>query len=550
MNIVYFLLNQFLQEEQIQTVLMIMVSFLINIVQTTGISSISATIIDSIQQNQKTNVDNYYLYFVYASVIYILLYYIYVYFQSKLLSKLRQWMRQKLIEMLLFVNNENFSEMNFSKLSGPINRISAISFTVFNDTITHLLPNITFLLIILFYFFYQNRTIGSMFLIGNLLFGLYVFLNWNAMLQYNKNYEKQYSDSESYLVEILNNIDKIIYRGQTKTENNVFSQKIKETIDKAFRFYSNTNFHCLILNIIMFFTIFACLGYIIQMFFKKKLDLKIFITIFTILLLYRDRITTVINQISDFIEFIGRADTMMDHFKNMPSEFSNLPNGGYNDVALDFHTIQFKNVSFKYQGGDKNVLNHFNKTLNINDKIIGIVGLSGNGKSTLTKLLIKMYKCSEGTIYIDGKDIQEIDANYIRANITYVNQNSKLFDRVVVENILYGCYDPDHCKNYLDIIMKYPKINELYRNVDIHNKTAGPSGENLSGGQRQVINLVGGLVMPSPIIILDEPTNALDIELKKEVIQLIKDFKKYKKCIMVITHDSDLFPIFDETVRI
>ena len=90
----------------------------------------------------------------------------------------------------------------------------------------------------------------------------------------------------------------------------------------------------------------------------------------------------------------------------------------------------------------------------------------------------------------------------------------------------------------------------MYKNIDIHNKSAGLFGENLSGGQRQVVNLISGLIMPTKIVILDEPTNALDMALKKEVIQMIADFKKYKKSIIIITHDKDVFPILDETIKI
>jgi ATP-binding cassette subfamily B protein len=550
MNIVYFLLNKFFQEEQINTLLMVITSFVINIVQTNGISYISATIIDSIQKNENKTVNNYFIYFIIASTIYIFLYNFYKFFQNKLLTKLRQWMRHQLVKMLLLVNNENFSEINFTKLNSPINRISSICFMVFNDIITYILPNITFLLIISLYFLYSNLIFGSIFVIGNIILLLYLIYNWDGMLVHNEEYEKYVSDNESYLVEILNNIDKIIYRGQTTNEIDIFSSKTNKSISKAFKFYSNTNYHSIIMNIIVFIIIFACLGYIIKMYFNKKINLKLFITFFTIILLYRDRIITVIQQIPDFIEFLGRSDSVIKHFKNMAMDYNKLNELNYNDINLTFNTIRFEDVSFKYQNGFKNVLNHFNKTLNINDKIIGIVGLSGNGKSTFAKLLIKMYKCNSGNIYIDEQNIENIDGNYIRNNITYVNQNSKLFDRKVIENILYGCYDLGKCNQYLDIIMKYPKIKELYKNIDIHNKTAGLFGENLSGGQRQVVNLIGGLVMPSKIVILDEPTNALDIELKKEVIKLIKDFKKYKKCIIIITHDSDVFPIFDETVKI
>jgi len=550
MNIVYFLLNKFFQEEILNTILMVLTSFVINIFQTNGISYISATIIDSIQKKQHTKANEFFKYFIFVSIIFIFLYNFYKYFQNKLLTKLRQWMRHQLVKMLLLVNNENFSEMNFTKLNSPINRISSVCFMVFNDIITYLLPNISFLIIIAIYFLYNNIIFGLIFIIGNIFLILYLFFNWNGMIEHNEEYEKYVTDNEAYLVEILNNIDKIIYRGQTDNEINIYEDKTNNTINTAFKFYSNTNYHSIIMNVIVFIVIITCIWYLIKMFIDKKISLTIFITFFTILLLYRDRSLTMIQQIPDFIEFLGRSDSVIKHFKNMSEDYTNLMNKNYTSIPLEFKKITFENVSFKYKNGFSNVLNNFNKTIVIDDKIIGIIGLSGNGKSTFAKLIIKMYKPNQGTIYIDDQNIENIDGNYIRNNITYVNQNSKLFDRKVIENILYGCYELDICNKYLHIIMKYPKIKELYKNIDIHNKTAGLFGENLSGGQRQVVNLIGGLIMPSQVVILDEPTNALDNALKSEIIQLIKDFKKYKKSIIIITHDKDVFKIFDETIQI
>jgi ABC-type multidrug transport system ATPase subunit len=97
--------------------------------------------------------------------------------------------------------------------------------------------------------------------------------------------------------------------------------------------------------------------------------------------------------------------------------------------------------------------------------------------------------------------------------------------------------------------MKYPKIRDLYKNIDIYNKNAGSLGENLSGGQRQIVNVVSGLINPCKILILDEPTNALDPALKTELISLIRDFKKYKNCIMIITHDSSMYPLFNDRIQ-
>ena len=153
-------------------------------------------------------------------------------------------------------------------------------------------------------------------------------------------------------------------------------------------------------------------------------------------------------------------------------------------------------------------------------------------------------------VFIDDVDINTLNTYYIRKNIVYVNQNTKLFDKKIIENIFYGCNDYEQCDIYLSEIMKLEKIGELYKNVDLYKKNAGFGGENLSGGQRQVINIINGLISPAKILILDEPTNALDPELKKEIIQLIKIFKKYKQCIIIISHDKDIFPIFDETIDI
>jgi ABC-type dipeptide/oligopeptide/nickel transport system ATPase component len=86
------------------------------------------------------------------------------------------------------------------------------------------------------------------------------------------------------------------------------------------------------------------------------------------------------------------------------------------------------------------------------------------------------------------------------------------------------------------------------KRIDIHNKTAGLAGENLSGGQRQIVNVINGLINPCKILILDEPTSALDGDLKNELLQLINDFKKHKQSIIIITHDRDVYPLLDKTI--
>jgi ABC-type bacteriocin/lantibiotic exporter with double-glycine peptidase domain len=368
---------------------------------------------------------------------------------------------------------------------------------------------------------------------------------------YSEDYEQRASESEAYMIEILNNIDKIIFRGQTNSEIDLFSEKVENSKNASMRFNTNVNDHSSIMNIIAYFFIFAFIFQLIRLYFQKLIDFKIFITFFTIILMYRDKIMSIIQQLPDFIEFLGRTDTILKHFENMKESYEDvLKKKDYPPLDLPFNNIRFENISFQYSTNQKRVFENATISINTDNKILGITGLSGNGKSTFAKLLLKMYKPESGAIYIDEHNIQDLDVDYIRKNITYISQNSKLFDKKIIDNIFYGCIDMPVCAEHLEEVMKYPKIRDLYKNMDIYEKQSGSLGENLSGGQRQIINIISGLVNPSKILILDEPTNALDPELKKELLVVLRDFKKYKKCIIIITHDEDVYPLFDERLNI
>jgi ABC-type bacteriocin/lantibiotic exporter with double-glycine peptidase domain len=280
------------------------------------------------------------------------------------------------------------------------------------------------------------------------------------------------------------------------------------------------------------------------------MTVTIFITIFTILLLYKERMATFLQQIEDHVDFCVRVHQVIAHFNELKSHKPLHESTVYLSPDIGFKKIEFREVSYHYENTDIYVFDKKNLEINIENKIIGITGLSGKGKSTFAKLLLKMYHPSNGVISIDGYDLEKIDTDFLRQHITYVNQSSKLFDQKVIENILYGCTDLEFCKNHLTEVMKYPKIRDLYKNIDLENKDAGSLGENLSGGQRQIVNVISGLVNPSKILILDEPTNALDPALKRELLGLIRDFKKYRNCIIIISHDADVFSLFNERIEL
>jgi len=400
------------------------------------------------------------------------------------------------------------------------------------------------------YFLYKNIVFGVLIIFGNILLILYVIFNFKNMFEPISMYESNMNDSESILVEILGNIEKIISRGESSREMKEYDEKNNETIKTSYMFYENVNNHNIIMNTILYVILFIAIAYLIYLVFHKDLDVTTFIAFFSILLLYRDKMIATILQVPDFVEFMGRSIAVVETFADLVQNYKNRTERDYEIYDLPFTKIRFDHVYFKYATTGQEIYRDYSVELRVENKIIGITGGSGKGKSTLMKLLLKLYQPDEGDIYIDDVNIRDIDPDYLRKNIVYVNQNSRMFDRTVLENIYYACNDSLKCEENYRKIMQYKKIRELYKNVNIQEKEAGAGGENLSGGQRQVINIISGLISPCKILILDEPTNALDGELKREILHIIREFKKTKTAIFIITHDKECYSLFDETLKI
>ena len=227
-----------------------------------------------------------------------------------------------------------------------------------------------------------------------------------------------------------------------------------------------------------------------------------------------------------------------NYYKSLDSDLSKK------DIS-SFNQIHFDNLSFSY--GSKKILNRVNLKLNFNNtKIVGFYGASGYGKSTLMKLLIKLYKPEGGQILINKNDISKIDSEYLKKRIIYVNQEQKLFDTDIKHNITYGC---DNCDKELKQLVDYENIFRTFPKKDLLKYKTGFSGNNLSGGQRQIINVLNGLITPSDILILDEPTSSIDGNTKKILIDIILRYKNRKKGIIIVTHDTSLIKIMDRVIK-
>jgi ABC-type multidrug transport system fused ATPase/permease subunit len=465
MSLIFHFIKEFLSGEKASVAIILIMSFITNIIQTIGFTKITANILGQLQSKKFPKAYAWLWSFIYLSLIYVGISYIYRIFQNKVLSKLYQWTRFQLIRMLLVTNDEEFTNENFSTMISPINRVSSTTFTVLNDMLTFYIPNIIFLLVSIGYILYQHISIGAVFILGNLIWMVYLYFNWNPLVKKNKEYELQVTHTESYLVEMLNNMDKIITRGQTPSELSILSEKKDLSIEKAYSFYSFLDNNVVVVNTIILITTLSCIGIGIKLYTQGHFNHITFVTFFTILLMYRDRVLNTLSILPEFIETMGKSQTLLMRLGDIKDKYDLTTDKTFIDYDLTFEDLVLDNVCFEYN--DKSIFKDFNIHMQTtNHKIIGITGPSGKGKSTICKMFLKMYKCSQGNIFIDGINIDDIDPLYIRTNITYINQNAKLFDRKVLENILFGCSDEEICRDKFKIIMSYPNIQKLFEGID------------------------------------------------------------------------------------
>ena len=218
-------------------------------------------------------------------------------------------------------------------------------------------------------------------------------------------------------------------------------------------------------------------------------------------------------------------------------------------LCVPFGKIHFKNVSFSY-GQDVGGIDQISLSINPGEKL-GVVGASGAGKSTLVSLLLRLHDPESGEIFIDGKNITEVTQDSLRCQIGMVSQETSMFNRSAIENIIYG--KPNACfEEVLSASIKAGAHDFIQDLVDSSGRRGyeaflGERGVKLSGGQRQRIALARAIIKDAPILVLDEATSALDSEVEA-IIQTALQQVMEGKTVLAIAHRLSTIASMDRIV--
>lgn len=232
------------------------------------------------------------------------------------------------------------------------------------------------------------------------------------------------------------------------------------------------------------------------------------------------------NIMRNYNRIMGDAHDMTEILRSHPTVQDNSDK----ELIATRGAIKFNNVQFAHDGGST-LFDSFNLTIKSGERV-GLVGHSGSGKTSLTKLLLRFADVSKGSITIDGQDITQITQESLRKAIAYVPQEPMLFHRSLRDNIAYGKPDAtdEEIKkaatqaNALEFIKKLPQGFDTM---------VGERGIKLSGGQRQRVAIARAILKDAPILLLDEATSALDSESEQLIQDALEKLMKGRTSIVI-----------------
>ncbi len=246
-------------------------------------------------------------------------------------------------------------------------------------------------------------------------------------------------------------------------------------------------------------------------------------------------------NVADFIRFRGESMQNLQDLVVAPSVVDGEKSG---KVSQENIQVEYRNVSFSYNN-HQSVLDNFSITIKPCEKV-GIVGLSGAGKTTFANLLLRFFDPQHGEIMLNGSNIKNFTQEFLRSHISYISQDTSLFHATIAENIAYGSNGASDENIKKSAVLAY--ANEFIETLsNKYESIVGDRGIKLSGGQRQRIAIARALLADRPMFLLDEATSALDSDSEDKIQKGLTTLMQ-NKTVIAIAHRLSTLSHMDRIV--
>lgn len=254
--------------------------------------------------------------------------------------------------------------------------------------------------------------------------------------------------------------------------------------------------------------------------------------------------------VSELIDLTSRAKASLRRIsKLLDAKIDVTDRDGVEMMPQIEGNIEFRNLSFRYPDGEFDALRHVSFTVNAGERV-GLVGKTGSGKTTVVDLILRTYNVPDGTLFIDGRDVNKIRIHDVRAGCAYVPQDNFLFSDTIANNIAFATDSVDD-----ESVECVAKLADVHGNIteftDGYQTVLGERGVTVSGGQKQRISIARALLKDAPILILDDSVSAVDTKTEKVILENLHETRKGKTTILIAhristVEDMDKIIFLDE----
>ena len=247
---------------------------------------------------------------------------------------------------------------------------------------------------------------------------------------------------------------------------------------------------------------------------------------------YFNSIIWPIMAVSELIDMTSRGNASMKRVSELlDAKQDVIDREGARELKNIRGDIEFRNLTFRYPDGENNVLENVSFTIHAGENI-GLVGKTGSGKTTVVDLILRTYNVPDGTLFIDGQDVNEVKIHDLRAGCAYVPQDNFLFSDTIENNIAFGVEHMDR-----DSIIRATKLADVHGNIKDfqlgYETVLGERGVTVSGGQKQRISIARALMKNAPILILDDSVSAVDTRTEKTILENLRTTRAGKTTILI-----------------
>lgn len=496
--------------------------------------------------NHKTKKEIFFKYFIVILFVFIIIYvagFLTSWSENLIIPELNKYIITYIFKNILKKYNNNYEDIELGKLITKLTTIPQYLKEFASDVLIWVFPRLLAILIINIYFLVLNWKLGLLSILTLIILTIVYLYFCKKCSKLSNERHTLFELNNQYTQDKLSNLNTIYSTGNLENEILNYDKYIGSYTTKFKDNLSCLNYSELSINIIIILIFILLNGFSAYLFLKKELSFTNLLAIFITIIYYLPCIDMVKKALPNMMHYYG-ALSSYDSFLEDLNNVNNFDDKKNKNININYGNININNLIFGY---DENILfRNFNLNIKHKEKI-AIMGKSGNGKSTLIKLITGYYKISNNMIYIDNIDINNYNLNDLRKQISYVTQNNKLFNMTILENIQYG---NNISRNEIITLCKNINIDNIFKNLkNGYDTNVGIEGNNLSGGQRQIIHIIREIFQKNKIVILDEPTSAIDKENTVNIINAILELSK-NSTLILITHDDELLKHVDRIVTI